>query len=328
MKKFVIDCKDVAVLIDGGADFVMLLARMIGRDQVFAPVLDPFDWLAEFQRGGANENVLGIKFAADAEAAADMALEQLDGFPFPSKHLRERIAIPMRHLGGAIHFQNIARLIVTGDGAARLQRHAGMAADGKLKRNNRLRVAEGGVHVAIALAHDAGLRTHEVVEEVGLIGANKRCSERFDINLDQVRGVFGDILILREHHRNRLADIADDILRQHRLLVGLEPFDAGEAKSDLRNVRDVGMRPHRVHAGQLERRHRIDGFYFPVLNGRAHHAHRPLPGKRNVGGEASLAQQQRAVFQTRNGAADEFGRGRHFPRIASAAARTALMMFW
>ena len=72
----------------------------------------------------------------------------------------------------------------------------------------------------------------------------------------------------------------------------------------------------------------VDRFDFAVRHGRAHHAHVPLAGKRNVGGETALAEQQRAVFQPRNGAADEFGRSRHFPRISFAAARTALMMFW
>ena len=159
VEKFVIDCKDLAVRIDGRADLVVLLARVIGRDQMFAPVLDPFDRPAEFQRGGANQNVLRINLAADAEAAADMAFEQLDGFAFSPKHLRERIAVPMRHFGGAVHFQNVARLVVTRDRAARLQRHAGMAADRKLKRNNGMRGAEGGVDVAIAFADDARLCT-------------------------------------------------------------------------------------------------------------------------------------------------------------------------
>ena len=43
VEKFVLDTKDVALHIDGGADAMMLFARMIGGDQVLAPVLDPFD---------------------------------------------------------------------------------------------------------------------------------------------------------------------------------------------------------------------------------------------------------------------------------------------
>ncbi len=104
VEKFVIDRKDMAVFVDGGADFVLLLARVIGGNQMFATVLDPFDGFTEFQRRRADQNVFRINFAAHAEAAADMTLEQLNGFPFPPKHLRQRIAVPVRHFRRAVHF--------------------------------------------------------------------------------------------------------------------------------------------------------------------------------------------------------------------------------
>ena len=56
----------------------MLLARMVGRDQMLAPILDPFDRLLELQRGGADQHVFRIHFAADAEAAADIAFVKLN----------------------------------------------------------------------------------------------------------------------------------------------------------------------------------------------------------------------------------------------------------
>ena len=70
--------EDVAVLVDRGAQLVALLARMVGGDEMLVPVLDPFDRPAEPQRGEADQHVLGIELAAHAEAAADMALEQMD----------------------------------------------------------------------------------------------------------------------------------------------------------------------------------------------------------------------------------------------------------
>ena len=57
---------------------VALLARMVGGDQMLAPVLDPFHRPAEPHRRDADQHVLRIEFAADAEAAADMAFEQMD----------------------------------------------------------------------------------------------------------------------------------------------------------------------------------------------------------------------------------------------------------
>ncbi len=133
--------------------------------------------------------------------------------------------------------------------------------------------------------------------------------------------------IFREYHRDRLADIAHELVRQHRLAVGLERFQPGEAEADRRQMRDIGVGPHGMHAGQGERSTGIDRLDAAVRHRRAHHAHRPLAGEIDVGGEAALPGQQRAVFQARDGTADEFGRPAHVPRISFAAARTALMMF-
>ena len=69
--------EDAALGVDRGADLVPLLARVIGGDQMLAPVLDPFHRPAEPQRGEADQHVLGIKLAANAEAAADMPFEQM-----------------------------------------------------------------------------------------------------------------------------------------------------------------------------------------------------------------------------------------------------------
>src|SRR6185437_3789131 len=97
------------------------------------------------------------------------------------------------------------------DGAARLERHAGVAADGKLKRNNRMRIAEGGVDVAIALAHDAGLRAPFMVVEARFLGRDQSWSALFCLDLDQFCSILGGILFLREDDRDRLADIADKL---------------------------------------------------------------------------------------------------------------------
>src|SRR5260221_5761063 len=84
VKEFVFDSKDVALRIDRSADAMILLARMIGGDQMFAAVLYPFDWTFEFQRCGTYQNVFGINLAANAEPAAHVAFVEVDGFFFPS----------------------------------------------------------------------------------------------------------------------------------------------------------------------------------------------------------------------------------------------------
>ena len=62
----------------------------------------------------------------------------------------------MRHLGGAVQFENVARGVVAADRAARLQRHAGVAADGELELDDDAAPRERRVDVAVALADDVG----------------------------------------------------------------------------------------------------------------------------------------------------------------------------
>ena len=51
VEEFVVDAEDAPVGVDGGANVMGLLARMVGGDQVFAAVFDPFHRPAEPQRG-------------------------------------------------------------------------------------------------------------------------------------------------------------------------------------------------------------------------------------------------------------------------------------
>jgi hypothetical protein len=45
------------------------------------------------------------------------------------KHARDLVAIPMGDLSSAVEFENVARAVVAPDGAAGLERHAGMSSD-------------------------------------------------------------------------------------------------------------------------------------------------------------------------------------------------------
>ena len=70
----VVDGEDFALVGAGGPDVMVLVARMIGGDQMLAAVLDPFHRPLEAHRRDADQDVLGIDLAADAEAAADVRL--------------------------------------------------------------------------------------------------------------------------------------------------------------------------------------------------------------------------------------------------------------
>ncbi len=145
-----------------------------------------------------------------------------------------------------------------------------------------MRVAEGGVDVAIRFLQDGRLGTQFgaiMLVDARLLGREQRDAPLFDRNLDQVGGVFREVCVLGKDDRHRLADIAHEIFCQHRLPVGLERLEAGQPERDRRNVRNVCEGPHRVYAGQRARCARVDRFDFAVRHGRAHHAHVPLAGK-------------------------------------------------
>src|SRR5262245_26243774 len=86
VKELVIDPENAAIFVDRGPDLVALLARMIGGDQMLAAIFNPFYGFPELQRRSANEDVLRIHLAANAEAAADMTLVELHLVRLSTQH--------------------------------------------------------------------------------------------------------------------------------------------------------------------------------------------------------------------------------------------------
>ena len=154
----------------------------------------------------------------------------------------------MRHLGGAVQLQHVARGVVARDRAARLQRHAGMAADRKIERDDRVRGAKRAVEVAIGLLDDHRLGGEPGSNSPGSSSADITGGNSSISSIDRVGGVLGPIGIVREHHRDRLADIAHAAARQHRLAIGHELLDAVVAEIDRRQIGEVVAGPDRHHA--------------------------------------------------------------------------------
>ena len=73
----IVDGENLAVAGDRRFDVMMLIARMVGGDQVLAPVFDPFHRAFKSHGGDADQHVLGIELATDAEAAADVSFVEV-----------------------------------------------------------------------------------------------------------------------------------------------------------------------------------------------------------------------------------------------------------
>ena len=118
---------------------------------------------------------------------------------------------------------------------------------------------------------------------------------------DQVGGVLGDIGVLGEHRRDRIADIAHRSPCQHRLAVGLERFESG-----LRGNRSAACRRYRRRSRPQARpasrsaAASIDRADCAMRMVGAHHAHVQLGGKLMSAAKRPAAGDQRRVFQPRD----------------------------
>ena len=273
MEDLVLDAEDAAVLVDRDAREMALLAALVGAHQMLAPVLDPFHRPAEPHRGDQHQQVLGIELAADAEAAADMALVHVQRRRPAVEHAAERFAIAVRDFRRAVQLEQILRGVVDADGTTGLQRHAGVAAGLQIELDHRVRVAERGVDVAEAVMQHDRFGAAAGLEFAGRIARRHDHRQLFDLDRDQLGGVLGDVGILGEHRRDRIADIAHVGLRQRRLA---EFADAGGvlvgAEVDRRKLGDVGIGPdrdHARHASARRRRRPTRSFRAPLASARS-----------------------------------------------------------
>ena len=239
VEEFVVDAEQPPVSVHRGADAVALLARMVGRDQVLAAVLDPFHRTAEALGRDQHQHVFRIELAAHAEAAAGVALVEVDLRRREPEHAHQRVLVPVRHLGGAVQLQHVAGGVVEADGAAGLHRHAGMAADGEIELDHRMGRGERGVDVAEAVAHDERRGVAAVVELAGRVARGQERRQRLDLDLDEIGRILGDIGVLGEHGGDGVADIAHAADRQHRLAIGFDLVGRarGVAEIDRRECR-------------------------------------------------------------------------------------------
>ena len=242
-----------------------------------------------------------------------MAFVQMHARRLAAEHAGQRVAVPMRHLGGAVQLENAAR--DAGDGAARLQRHAAVAADFQIERDDGVGAGERHLHVAKALANQGDLGRMAGIEGAGRrVGVHQR-GQRLCLDCHQIGGILGSVGIGGEDDGDGLADIAHAIGGEDRLAIRIEAFDAGEAKIDRRNVGDIRRGPDRDDSRNVARRGRVDRANARMGMGRTNHAHVQLMGKRDVGGEAAVAGDERPIFKTRYRAADEV----HSPRASKWA---------
>ena len=333
--KFVLERQDAALFIDRDAGVVMLLARVIGRHQMLAPVLDPFDRAAEPHCGETDEEILRVELAPDAEAAAGIAFLEHHPGRTAAEHAGERVAVAVRHLRGAVQLDNVTRRIMPRQGAARLERHAAMPTDREIEADDRLRPSECGIDFPVFGAHDQRLGRNSGGEAARRrLGVEQR-RQLVRLDRDQIGGILGEIGVGREYGRDRLADIAQPVPRQQRLAIRAQCFARRVAKIDRRQIGNVLAGPDRRNAGRRERGPNVHFAQHGMGVRRAHDPHVQLMRKTEIADKLAAPRHERRVLKSRDRPADnpswrrfrDAAHGRRLARSSANAARTASTMF-
>ena len=246
---------------DGGV--VDLLARVVERAEVLLAVLGPAHRLARAQRAERDEEVLGVELAATAEAAAHVELDQAHAVLGQAEQRGEDAAVGVHDLGRAPH-GHPAAVGALGHEPARLHRHGAVTLAVQALLDDEVGLGEGGVDVPEAhvdLAREVGPRLGVQHRALGVErrGGVEQGVERLVRDRDQLERVLGRVARVGQHHRDRLARVAHEVLGQRRLEQPLHTVDPEHAHGDARQwVRQVVARDDVDHALVLERGRGVD----------------------------------------------------------------------
>ena len=140
--------EDFRLGVDRDLEVPELVALLLGRDEVFAAVLDPLHRLAEPHRARGDERVFRIERALGAEAAAHVRRDHADLVLGEIEHVHEDALDAMRRLRGDV--ERVAAGIEIGhrNAPARLHREAAAAVRVERGLNRARGLRKSLVHVA------------------------------------------------------------------------------------------------------------------------------------------------------------------------------------
>src|SRR5215467_5497032 len=322
----IINGEDPSLIVDGSAQAVELLARMIGGHQMLAAVLDPFHRPVESHRRDTDQHIFRIELAADAEASADVGFVYVDRGRRAFEHPREQLAIAVRHLGGAMQFEGVACYVIAPDRTARLERHTGMAPDRQFELNDLRCGVQDRVDVAVALADNGHLSAAAGGEFGGLGVGGEQDRQFLDLEGDKFSRVFRHVGIISENRGDRLADIPHLLGGEYRLAIGLERRNLSLAEVDRRYVSNIGRGPHRDDSSQGTRSRGVDRGDFAVGMVGANDPHVQLMRKRDIASETAAPANQGRILESRDGSPDPLV-GSFYRRalVSAIAARLRLL---
>ena len=296
-----------AVGIDRHLHVPVLVALADGGDEILAAVLHPFQRPAQQQRRGRQRQLLGMERRLRPEAAAGVGRHHADALLADAERRHQDLLGAMRRLGVGVDRQRVVDRIDAHRDAARLDRMAAALVQAEALLDAMRRLGERAVDVAVvdALSRDEIVRAIEPgLGRAGLKSGDRIDHRRqlFEIERDQGERVLGDAAAVGHHHRHRLADVGDLVLRQH-IRIDVEADRAGRQR--LRDAvarsaaagdrRRSAPRARREGPSPRSRRCPSIGHAPPGCAGTRHAARRGYPDRRRSGpGRATAARPRRA----------------------------------
>ena len=247
-------------------------APLVDGERALGPRLRPLHGPPERDRGERDRGRLGLRCALAAERAADVGDDDVELLGRAAQHLRQPVELAVRVLRGEPEREDVGGGVVRGEDDARLERRRDQPRRPDARPHDGVRPREGAVDVALGAAP---AQEHVVrrllVQRRRALGLARLDERRQLLDLDQdvlrrVRGLLGGV---GDDERDRLADVADAVAREHRVRhrhdLGAvahhqrervdEPLDVGggEDRPDARHPRrharvDAGEPPVRVDA--------------------------------------------------------------------------------
>ena len=233
-----------------------IFARMIGRQKMLATVFDPAHRAPQPQRRKRNQEVLGIEFAAHAEAAAHVALDHLDRLLGQAEHAGKDAAVVVGDLAGAGNDQRSGAGVILREDAARLHGKRGVALRTEAFAPHVIGAGECRIRIADrdhVMRGDIGAVLLEqqvrVARGRGAIGDRRdapRCRSRSARSRPRRARDFGD------HDGDRFSDEPHLVLGDDRLDEPFETLDRSETDRNGGNdVADIGGGEDRLDAGHI-----------------------------------------------------------------------------
>ncbi len=218
---FCVEREKAAIAVERQASPDQAVTAMGGAGEILAAIPDPRDRAAEAARRPQHQHPFRIEHVLHPEAAADVGNADAKLFPADAKHtVGEQVTDRVCAGGRGYQVQATARGIELPQRTARLHRRGDDAVVDQLAFHDMGGVADHSFHRAdlapVELERDVAPRLRpdrRSVRQNGIRDRDHRRQRRI-VDDDGLGGIARGLSAFRNHERDRLADITNDVARQ------------------------------------------------------------------------------------------------------------------